>query len=113
MMSLYYLYFVVTFYSVCLFVFFFFFFKQKTAYEIGTGDWSSDVCSSDLMGWLPFSVHFELEEEGAKTAHCFARISFRFERRPIVIGHVFCLSLISQMDGKWRQQQLGDRKSVV
>ena len=27
----------------------FFFFKQKTAYEIGTGDWSSDVCSSDLM----------------------------------------------------------------
>ena len=28
---------------------FFFFFKQKTAYEIGTGDWSSDVCSSDLF----------------------------------------------------------------
>ena len=26
----------------------FFFFKQKTANEIGTGDWSSDVCSSDL-----------------------------------------------------------------
>ena len=31
--------------NLCLF---FFFFKQKTAYEIGTGDWSSDVCSSDL-----------------------------------------------------------------
>ena len=29
----------------------FFFFKQKTAYEIGTGDWSSDVCSSDLQGF--------------------------------------------------------------
>ena len=26
----------------------FFFFKQKTAYDFGTGDWSSDVCSSDL-----------------------------------------------------------------
>ena len=26
----------------------FFFFKQKTAYEIMSGDWSSDVCSSDL-----------------------------------------------------------------
>src|SRR5213079_1320066 len=25
-----------------------FFFKQQTAYEITTGDWSSDVCSSDL-----------------------------------------------------------------
>ena len=26
----------------------FFFFKQKTAYEIVSRDWSSDVCSSDL-----------------------------------------------------------------
>ena len=24
-------------------------FKQKTAYEIIAGDWSSDVCSSDLV----------------------------------------------------------------
>src|SRR5213082_1654875 len=30
----------------------FFFFKQKTAYEIVSGDWSSDVCSSDLDGIL-------------------------------------------------------------
>src|SRR5216110_3556491 len=28
---------------------FFFFFKQKTAYEISSRDWSSDVCSSDLQ----------------------------------------------------------------
>src|SRR6184192_4793209 len=28
--------------------FYFFFFKQKTAYEMSIGDWSSDVCSSDL-----------------------------------------------------------------
>ena len=28
---------------------FFFFFKQKTAYEIYQCDWSSDVCSSDLL----------------------------------------------------------------
>ena len=27
----------------------FFFFKQKTAYEIVDCDWSSDVCSSDLV----------------------------------------------------------------
>src|SRR5881227_763346 len=27
----------------------FFFFKQKTAYEITVRDWSSDVCSSDLV----------------------------------------------------------------
>ena len=27
----------------------FFFFKQKTAYEVCGRDWSSDVCSSDLV----------------------------------------------------------------
>ena len=42
--------------DVCLIYFFFFFsllvfffFKQKTAYEIYQCDWSSDVCSSDLI----------------------------------------------------------------
>src|SRR3546814_2097413 len=31
------------------FVLVFFFFKQKTAYEMRISDWSSDVCSSDLL----------------------------------------------------------------
>src|SRR3546814_10098519 len=31
------------------FLFTFFFFKQKTAYEMRISDWSSDVCSSDLL----------------------------------------------------------------
>src|SRR3546814_6286534 len=30
-------------------IFVFFFFKQKTAYEMRISDWSSDVCSSDLV----------------------------------------------------------------
>src|SRR3546814_2032753 len=30
----------------------FFFFKQKTAYERRISDWSSDVCSSDLVAAL-------------------------------------------------------------
>src|SRR3546814_3443806 len=41
-----------------------FFFKQKTAYEVRISDWSSDVCSSDLlrvtlavaMIWNPVAV---------------------------------------------------------
>src|SRR3546814_8184002 len=33
---------------VCILLFFFFF-KQKTAYEMRISDWSSDVCSSDLV----------------------------------------------------------------
>src|SRR3546814_7855891 len=31
----------------------FFFFKQKTAYEMRISDWSSDVCSSDLIDAEP------------------------------------------------------------
>src|SRR3546814_1887349 len=34
-------------FNIC---FLFFFFKQKTAYEMRISDWSSDVCSSDLLG---------------------------------------------------------------
>src|SRR3546814_7198038 len=30
----------------------FFFFKQKTAYDVRICDWSSDVCSSDLLGQI-------------------------------------------------------------
>src|SRR3546814_15694415 len=31
-----------------------FFFKQKTAYDMRIRDWSSDVCSSDLLGGFLF-----------------------------------------------------------
>src|SRR3546814_3310946 len=34
---------------MCVLCFLFFFFKQKTAYEMRISDWSSDVCSSDLL----------------------------------------------------------------
>src|SRR3546814_2737652 len=34
-----------------------FFFKQKTAYGRRISDWSSDVCSSDLMGPLANPAH--------------------------------------------------------
>src|SRR3546814_8932463 len=37
---------------VCV-VFCVFFFKQKTAYEMRISDWSSDVCSSDLLVVMP------------------------------------------------------------
>src|SRR5213079_1070157 len=42
-------------YFFVLFIFFFFF-KQKTAYEITTGDWSSDVCSSDLIAEFAVAI---------------------------------------------------------
>src|SRR3546814_3606919 len=41
----------------------FFFFKQKTAYEMRISDWSSDVCSSDLLTlFLDAFCVFETED---------------------------------------------------
>src|SRR3546814_3856270 len=43
-------------------------FKQKTAYEMRISDWSSDVCSSDLLETAVF--HHQLERAGKqKVAH--------------------------------------------
>src|SRR3546814_7512591 len=40
-----------------MFIVFFFFFKQKTAYEMRISDWSSDVCSSDLLRATDHAKH--------------------------------------------------------
>src|SRR3546814_1732569 len=42
---------------------FFFFFKQKTAYEMRISDWSSDVCSSDLMAGMAKSLERDPQVE--------------------------------------------------
>src|SRR3546814_13787379 len=50
----------------------FFFFKQKTAYEMRISDWSSDVCSSDLVDSLHpcgnkcFGMAFKLASVGGE-----------------------------------------------
>src|SRR3546814_12112355 len=49
----------------------FFFFKQKTAYEVRISDWSSDVCSSDLI----FSLYFNcLTPDSKSPRHCGAAL---------------------------------------
>src|SRR3546814_3417821 len=64
----------------------FFFFKQKTAYELRISDWSSDVCSSDL---IVASVATMLYEQGGnileahqfddiETGRFFMRVVFNF-----------------------------------
>ena len=50
-------------------MFIFFFFKQKTAYEIGTGDWSSDVCSSDLL-YSEFSGNIDVQNKILESLSC-------------------------------------------
>src|SRR3546814_10777894 len=55
------MYFIIDF-SELLVVFIFFFFKQKTAYEMRISDWSSDVCSSDLMDGAPLRAGMPVAE---------------------------------------------------
>src|SRR3546814_19270445 len=43
-------------------MFYFFFFKQKTAYEMRISDWSSDVCSSDLISVIHSVYRPEIHE---------------------------------------------------
>src|SRR3546814_5821784 len=45
---------------------FFFFFKQKTAYEMRISDWSSDVCSSDLLAFRELGMQGTMETEAAR-----------------------------------------------
>src|SRR3546814_4434159 len=53
--------------SVC------FFFKQKTAYEMRISDWSSDVCSSDLIGPLRNKVADSPRPDFRKPRRLYAR----------------------------------------
>src|SRR3546814_3893129 len=66
----------------------FFFFRQKTAYELRISDWSSDVCSSDLLA---------------------KRLTLYRLRRPIVIGRDDALAVHWSAEGEAGR----DRKSVV
>src|ERR1051326_9263237 len=67
--------------------FFFFFFKQKTAYEIKECDWSSDVCSSDLLG-----TFIQITYDGAEGSIGIDNIDLRyanhgtFASKPVLYG---------------------------
>src|SRR3546814_17363732 len=74
---------------VFFYVLFFFFFKQKTAYEMRISDWSSDVCSSDLLGLLVLIVRVILDREVlealfAERLHAFRRPA-HFHQQPVAI----------------------------
>src|SRR3546814_7901866 len=60
----------------------FFFFKQKTAYELRISDWSSDVCSSDLLILDDLAY---VAKDQAETSVLFELISARYERRSMLI----------------------------
>src|SRR3546814_9913811 len=73
-------------YFVC-----FFFFKQKTAYEMRISDWSSDVCSSDLVGAL-----IQLDAQSSLGEACSSKA-----KPPTP-----CRSIASS-DSFWRERKIG------
>src|SRR3546814_10710579 len=90
----------------------FFFFKQKTAYEMRISDWSSDVCSSDLVEnavhdafslWL--NQHVEHGERIAQLAFERAAARLKTEKQivrkrivqgPAQIGRASCRERVCQ-----------------
>src|SRR3546814_8718236 len=82
---------------VCMF---FFFFKQKTAYEMRISDWSSDVCSSDLLAAV---------DEQINTA---VAVDDGHRQRQRRMRHIAAAD-VEQPGNRFRQGQHQDRKSVV
>src|SRR3546814_9282813 len=69
----------------------FFFFKQKTAYEMRISDWSSDVCSSDL---LPIADRdpdapslWDSAENQRRTVALWRKLAARYADEPWVGGY--------------------------
>src|SRR3546814_3993087 len=99
---------------LCL-VFMFFFFKQKTAYEMRISDWSSDVCSSDLLPILGRRISAGTVSQVAKILDAAVGA---FHRRPVADRYpVLMLDgvVLSRKTGAGalRRPVLVDRKSVV
>src|SRR3546814_20151750 len=69
-----------------------FFFKQKTAYEMRISDWSSDVCSSDLIEAIDRSC------------------SQNLDHLPVAI--IAALQLAAKTFQRWWQGQLLERRPV-
>src|SRR3546814_18825060 len=108
--------------SVVSYVVVFFFFKQKTAYEMRISDWSSDVCSSDLLQRLQPALALDLSGQqvgDVESIHC-----------PLAIGgdmgavdrHFRLEQGVGQAEEQRRAvprihldhgEAVGDRKSVV
>src|SRR3546814_9275314 len=58
------------------------FFKQKTAYEMRISDWSSDVCSSDLISSMRQEIGGRVSGSGQFSHHFFLPLQDALDRWP-------------------------------
>src|SRR3546814_11683064 len=72
----------------------FFCFKQKTAYDMRSSDWSSDVCSSDLLDCLAFGGRFAHGDGGGGGARPDDDVDLVFRDKPLHI--LLCLGEIGR-----------------
>src|SRR3546814_9121965 len=91
------------------------FFKQKTAYEMRISDWSSDVCSSDLVATV-------VTRDGAVETWPAARLGYTYRHSALPAGAVVVEALFAGVPGdkagiaaeldRLAAEREADRKSV-
>src|SRR3546814_8187127 len=86
--------------------FLFFFFKQKTAYEMRISDWSSDVCSSDLLRDAGLQVIVHAGSAGFKSQ--FKRADASGAQLAVILGADELASQTASV--KWLRERAGDDK---
>src|SRR3546814_3982979 len=82
--------------GVSLFIWCCFFFKQKTAYEMRISDWSSDVCSSDLLSRV---VLVGLGKPAALDDQAAQAIGGRIVAHLNAVGEKEAIVLVDPIDG--------------
>src|SRR3546814_8539385 len=102
----------------CVLWFYVFFFKQKTAYEMRISDWSSDVCSSDLLkdiqlrnGLPPSSAlasgDFTVEmETGTGKTYVYLRTVFELNKRFGFTKFVIVVPSVAIKEGVYKTLQI-------
>src|SRR3546814_3584448 len=93
------------------FLFLFFYFKQKTAYEMRISDWSSDVCSSDLLRPmiepLPPPSRIARASRYSDSASLAAPPEKSTRRRPEKAAWTTCLILSTGSDHRSEERRVG------
>src|SRR3546814_19015038 len=88
---------------------FFFFFKQKTAYEMRISDWSSDVCSSDLI--LEDRMDRKFDRDAARIADAVAHPACEIEVDAVARRQI--AARLRDADDRPPVAKLGRRQPVI
>src|SRR3546814_8382894 len=81
-----------------------FFFKQKTSYEMRISDWSSDVCSSDLLNERDIHIHPQLFKIGITAIRFHVAITEDF---PMIVPNA-----VEDFDQRSEERRVGKSVSV-